>query len=385
MTRPYLILAAVGAALALPASAHAADVTLQIDHRSPLRGVQVTPLKFPVKSMAVARGLGTVSLGGSLRFSAGKHKATFTSLRLSTGTTSSTFSGVLAKQRVSLFSARGKPALTSSSVALTGATLKLTPAAAAKLKRVLKLRRAPSTGTLGTLSLPGPAAAAPAPVTPVAPVPVATPTPSATPTPQAGCPDFAATPAGSVDWFGCDLAGSGNLKTWTDYIQSASPPGGDFCRSGGTVGTVGESGGAQRIAGSAYDHRLPIAGSERHLDGSITIRTGGTVSYTMPMHGIDEAIGSLRIELAADGRSGQVYAVGRSQLRTSLPCTAATAYAEEHVLDLDLSAVTPVTEGLVTRYVHVPATIAASTDKVGGDNYGAGAKWGSFTLAVPTV
>src|SRR5262245_7473677 len=153
MTRSYLTLAVPAVLLALPVSAHAADVTLAIKSRAPLKGVKVTPTKFPVRSMGVARGIGTVELGGSIRFTAGKRKATFTALRLTTGTTSSTFSGKLGKTRISLFSARGMPTLATNSVALTGATLKLTPVAAARLKKTLKLRQAPSTATLGTLEL----------------------------------------------------------------------------------------------------------------------------------------------------------------------------------------------------------------------------------------
>jgi hypothetical protein len=63
----------------------------------------------------------------------------------------------------------------------------------------------------------------------------------------------------------------------------------------------------------------------------------------------------------------------------------AAPYAEERVLDLDLTGIAPVVDGGVTRWVHVPATIAATTNKVGGGQYPAGARWGSFTIAVPAL
>src|SRR5262245_34476383 len=223
--RPFLILAV--ALLAAPTPASAADVVLNVKSRSALRGVTIEPLapasapsraelRLPVRSISVARGIGTAQLSGSLRFRAGKRTTAATALRLTTGTTSSSLSGKLGRTRVTLFSARGRPALGAGNVAVTGARMALTRAAAAKLKRALKLRRAPSTAALGTLDLAAPAPAAPAP-----PAPAATPAPE--PNPEPSCAPQA-TPPGSVDWLGCGLPGAGDLKSWTNYIQRPFPP-----------------------------------------------------------------------------------------------------------------------------------------------------------------
>src|SRR5262245_29245160 len=121
MTKPYLILAAV-AALLVPAEARAADaVVLSIKSRSALRGVTIQPVapaasdrtavRLPVKAMTAARGVGTVELGGALRFRAGRRSTTATALRLTTGTTSSALSGKLGRTRVTLFAASGRPVL----------------------------------------------------------------------------------------------------------------------------------------------------------------------------------------------------------------------------------------------------------------------------------
>ncbi len=52
-------------------------------------------------------------------------------------------------------------------------------------------------------------------------------------------------------------------------------------------------------------------------------------------------------------------------------------------MTLDLSGIAPTTAGGVTRWVHVPARIAAGTTRIGGGVYEAGSAWGSFTIPVP--
>ena len=208
--------------------------------------------------------------------------------------------------------------------------------------------------------------------------------PSPPPEPEFPCAQrFAATPAGSVDWFGCDLPGNGDLKSWTNYIQRAFPP--SPCQ--GPLGSVTAGGGAARVVASeAYDHRFPIVSGESRDDGSATIVLGGNVTYSLPVHGIEESIGALRIVIAPGGATGIVYADGRAKPfdTSGDACTTpATPYTAEPVLDLDLAGITPVTAGGVKRWIHVPATIAAGTTKIGGGNYRAGSAWGSFTIAVP--
>ena len=65
----------------------------------------------------------------------------------------------------------------------------------------------------------------------------------------------------------------------------------------------------------------------------------------MPAHGIDESIGALRIEIAAGGLTGTVYADGARQAarhgRRRLHHAAPTPYADQPVLTLDLTGITP--------------------------------------------
>jgi hypothetical protein len=271
---------------------------------------------------------------------------------------------------------------------LTRARTALAPAAATRLKQALRLKRAPSARAVGRLTLTAgfaapPAAPAPAPAVIL---PAATATPAPTPTPPPGQPAappcaerFAATPAGSTDWFACDLPGESDLKSWTDYVQG---PWADVCAQGS--GSVTASGGAQRVdRAAAYDHRFP-AQAQRHPDGSMTIRLAGAVTYRLPAHGIDEAIGAMEIQVAADGRTGKVFADGHSNGGGGMSCgSAPAAYADEHVLTLDFTGIAPVTSGGVTRWIHVPATTVAGPKWVGGSARYAGRSWGSFTIAVP--
>jgi hypothetical protein len=326
-------------------------------------------LRLPARTVTVAGGVGRVELGGALRFRSGRRSVTVKRLRLTASRTSSSLSGTLGRSRVTLFSARGRPDL-AAGVAVTDARTALTRAAATRLKRALKLKRAPSTSALGTLTLTAasatpPRVEAPVEITPAAPAPPPTP-----PVLVPACEDrFTATPAGSVDWFGCDLPAANDLKSWTDYIQRPFPP---ACAPG--VGTVVASGGASRVdPAAAYDHRFPIVAAERRLDGSATIRLQGTVTYAMPAHGIDEAFGSLVIEIAPGGQTGRVLADGRSNDGGGMSCgTVSTSYAGEHVLDLDL------TRG----WVRAPATTVVNPKWIGGSSY-AGRPWGSFTIALP--
>ncbi len=264
------VLACTATVPALAADGDSAVLNISKAGKHGLRGVTVSGLRLPVRTVAVSGGVGTVELGGTLRFRAGRRSVSATALRITAGSTSSTLSGRLAGARVSLFAARGRPAISASGVSLS-AKAALTPAAAAKLKRALKLKRAPSTATLGTLKLTAATPVAPAPVA-ATPIPLAaTPTPTPTAVPASCAERFATTPAGSADWFGCDLPGLGDLKSWTNYIQRPFPP---ACGSG--AGTIVASGGASELD-TPYDHRFGVTSFERHGDGSITLRLSGTV------------------------------------------------------------------------------------------------------------
>jgi hypothetical protein len=338
---------------------------------APARRTQRT-VQLPVMGAAGA----TVELGGTLRFSAKQRSVDVKDLSLRVGSSSVAISGRAGTAKLQLFKLTLKrPAtLRDGRISLTGARVALSKAAAAKLKTKLKLRRTPSAKPLGTFQLTWapPHDETPAPA-PVLTTPAATPTPTPTP----ACPDFAATPANSVDWFGCDLPGAHDLRSWTDYVQRPFPPA--PCQ--GPQGTVTASGGAARI-GSANDHRFPIA-SVGESGGTTTIQLDGQIAYAMPVHGIDEAIGSLTLVLTGD--HGEVLADGHAK-DTDMSAAACTtppeAYTGRHVLDLDLTGIRPVTAGGVKRWVHVPATVVPNTGLIGGGEYD-GRPWGAFTIAVP--
>jgi hypothetical protein len=349
------------------------------------------------KGLSFATGSWTVgssakiSLSGSLRFSAGKRKLSATRLEVTIGRTSSFVSARVGSSSLRLFTVTPtRPAVLDAAArraSIVGARIALTSDAAKRLRSSLKLKRTPSKATLGKLTV---AVAAP-PATPgnfgndvAVPVTVAAAaTPTPTPTPDPPCRDlFASTPAGSVDWFGCDLPGNGDLHSWTDYVQR---PFAALCTQG--PGTIVAGGGAARIAPNvAYDHRFTVVSSQSRPDGSATIQLQGTITYTMPTHGIDESIGALWIEIAAGGQTGTVYADGRAKPRdmgANVCTTPAQDYANEAVLTLDLTGITPAAAGGVTRWVHVPAKIAAGTTRIGGGVYDPGSAWGAFTIPVP--
>ena len=85
------------------------------------------------------------------------------------------------------------------------------------------------------------------------------------------------------------------------------------------------------------------------------------------------------------GQSGTVYATGGAKefvMGGEVCTTPVTPYADQPVLELDLTGITPVTANGVKRWIHVPATIAPGHKLVGGGFYPAGSSWGSFTIAV---
>jgi hypothetical protein len=433
MTLRRSVLAALCVLATAPATAAAytpapAAFELSAAGKRALSARSLSLATVPKSSGTMLLGTGTFKVGtdasielkGTLRFSAGKRKADATRLAVTIGRTRSNVSARLGGKTVQLFTVTPtRPAMLDAAgqrASVAGARIALTKAAAARLKTALKLKRTPPTSALGKLTVavapapqpqiapapaPAPATTFPAPAptaeptaTPTAtatatPTATATAVPTATVTPGPNLPcdatRFAATPADVLDWFGCDLAGSQDLKSWTSYIQSTAFP---EVPCTGPFGTVVPGGGASEVvAGDRDDHRFPILSSTVRADGSATIVTSGDVSYRMFRHGIDEAIGTLRIEILAGGTSGTVYASGRYKpfsMGTDTCTAAPLPYADQAVLTLDLSAVTPTTSGGVKRWVHVPATIAAGAgDRIGGGNYGTGRPWGSFTIAIP--
>jgi len=393
-------LCAFGIAATTPVAASAAttsaSATLTLS-ASGKRALKASSLKltakrtFPVGDWSVGSSA-KVALDGKLRFTSGKRRVDATRLQVTLGRSSSYVSTRLGRRTVKLLTVQPtRPAVLDADAgraSVNGARVALTRAAARRLKSALKLRRTPTTRTLGTLTLaveapPAPAPApAPAPLpAPPAPVPTPSPSPTPEPTPDANPCGFAATPAGNVDWFGCALPGSSDLRSWVDYVQrdfAPIPP----CLAGPSAITASD-GATRLVAATAYDHRLPVTSSTLRPDGSATVKLAGTITYSMSAHGIDEAITSLEIEIAPGGRSGTVYASGRAAPRDmGAPCTQPNVdYTREAVLTLDLSATEPVTSGGVTRWVNVPAKVVKDSPWIGGGGYSE-RPWGSFTIAV---
>lgn len=399
---------ALCAAVSSPAVAHAADsATIKVSAagKRALKpsSLTISASKLTVGSTTVGSSA-KLALGGSLRFKSGKRTVSATGLSLSIGRTSSSVSARLGKKSIRLLTVTPtRPAqLSADAVTLANARFALTPAAAKALRTALRLKRTPSTKALGTLSVsyakpadaPAPAPI-PAPAPGATPAPTATPTPVTTPTPSAtpvatatpgpnlACDQrYTATPANIVDWFGCGMAGSNDLKSWTSYVQRAFP---QFPCQGPVGSIVAGFGASQVVAGDPLDHRFPVLSSTVRPDGSATIVVGGHVTYTMPVHGIDEQLGSLRIEIAAGGLTGTVFADGHAKPfdMSGGSCSAPpTPYANQPVLSLDLAGIAPVTADNVIRWVKVPATVIDTADRIGGGEY-SGRPWGTFTIALP--
>lgn len=402
---------ALCAAVFGPVAAHAATpATIKVSAAGK-RALKQSSVTLTTGTLTVSRAtLGSsarVALDGTLRFKSGRRTARATALELNVGRTSSSVSGKLGKKTVQLLKVTPtRPSqLTAQRVAVNGARFALTSSGAKAVRTALKLKRTPSTATLGTLtidytapqaidngpiSIPAPAPQStpsptptPTPTATATPEPTATPVATATPGPNLACAERpAATPAGIVDWFGCVMPGSSDLKSWTNYIQSQFP---QFPCTGPRGTVVAGFGASQVVAGDPLDHRFPVLSSEVRPDGSATIAVGGHVTYTMPVHGINERIGSLRIEIAAGGQTGTVYADGHAKPfdMSAGSCSAAPIpYANTAVLSLNLAGITPVTTGDVVRWINVPATVIDTGDRIGGGQY-EGSAWGTFTIALP--
>ncbi|RKQ92676.1 Htaa protein [Solirubrobacter pauli] len=360
------------------------------------RSTKTQPRLMLMRGKTTLGSSATVELAGALRFTSGKRTANATALKLTIGRSTSYVTAKLAKKTVRLLTIKAtRPVELNPSagrLSVTGARIALTPAAAKALRKTLKLKRTPPTSTLGTFSLtvaPPPSVAidngsvstplpaAPAPTATPASSATATPTPDPTEPPSCDPARYAATPAGSVDWFSCDLPGNRDLRSWTRYVLtpaagcSVQPP------------SIVASGGATRLDPvSAYDHRFTITSNTPGVDLARTIQLAGSITYSMPAHGIDEAITNLKIEIDRSGQTGSVYASGRSAARNGIFCvTAPETYTDQKVMDLDLSG-SPLTGG---RYIRVPAKVTAPAERLGGGEYGAGQPWGTFTIALPAV
>ena len=261
MTLRRSVLAALCVVAAAPASASAATPSraafeLSSAGKRALRPLAVTSVpKGPAKQPSFAIGAWSVSssariaLTGSWRFTAGKRRVSVSRLQVTIGRTSSYVSGRIGKTSSAPVRAHADTALghrRPGQARLDGrralrAHLRRREAAARPRSGSSARRREPRSA--------GSPSASPISRRPCRRRrrPPPRPPADARTDPDARPGDtlrerFAATPAGSVDWFGCDLPANGDLKSWTSYVQRALPGPCD-----GPLGSVTASGGAARI------------------------------------------------------------------------------------------------------------------------------------------
>lgn len=336
-------------------------------------------LTVPAVRLASGRRT-TVTHRGGLLLRRGKQRVGFRALQVRIGERRTVVARA-GRRRITLFTIRrGRlTARSSDTVRLAGGTAVITRKAARLIKGRLRLRRLP-VGALGRSGLSARSDDLPAqgdqPGRPGQPAPSDPPRPA--PDPPAPGGETPIGPAtGSSDWVGSTLPeGQQSLKSWINYILRG-PPGSGFGAS------VEPSEGAGRIAaGNDYDYRLPVVGAAVSSTGERIVQHSGRIRYHKPQHGIDNQIANLRMVIAPDGRSGRVLADGQYQEGGGIgtPGTGSLTYRRQHVLDLDLTGVTPQrgTDGSVT-YQNVPAKVSpeGAEDEI---PYVAGTPWGSFTI-----
>ncbi len=415
--RPRILIVTVLAALALTAPARATPApgtaNLAVASGSPVALTALSPARNSGRTIALSAsrptrtGDAAVALKGSLRVGVGARETTLTSLRLEFGLVDASMTARLGSKRIAVFeirAVRGKPLRVdgrAGTVRVDHAIVTLAPAAASRLKSVLRLRAMPSSGrSVGTLTLIA-AATVQAPTTkkvaPVAqqqaqpalpqtgtildnpgtggdPPPAGDTTPppgSAAPPPAATgpqAPTCATDPVlGTTDWSASGLSGSSDLKSWIDYIYEFD----------GAVYTYCD---AIRVdPADPWDYSLPVVSVAQAPDGTVTIAHRGRISYFMAEHGIDMYVENPVVTVAADRASATVTATMQSESRDhpdDPPVVATLA-----VMTIDLSAASASSAGGVTTYAGAPAVLTAA----GGDAWGypAGRPWGTFTIAVP--
>jgi hypothetical protein len=410
---PIVALCAARADAATPA----ATARLSLSAQAPVALGVVSPARKLGRTISLGAtaptrsGDAAVPLAGSLRVRGAGRTVAFSSLRLQFGLLSASVTGVSGGKRITVLvlkARKGRPLrldARTGTVRVDGATARLSAAAAARIKRALGLRRAPSTsGAVGSLTLlmsatPVPSSAASgtvaAPVAAAVPQtgvllsnPAPAPGTGASPDPDPA-PCWATTPAGFSDWIACDEAGGssfggGNLRSWLNYVLAPvwGDPDAKVVASGGATTTTGATT-VLPADGDRYDYRLPVASTTVNPDGTVTIAHTGRVEYLLPVHEIDQWLEDLTFAVSADRTSAVVSATAQYGDRDDP--SAPPIVAQRDVLTVDLAhAASTSTSGGVTTYVHAPAHLTAEGQEVGGDSYAVGSDWGAFTIRVPS-
>ncbi len=336
---------------------------------APARGDR-TRLTFPLAGVEDGPALTLVYRGG-LRLTNGPRSAVVRGFRVTLGRRAALSVRLGRLRAKGLAFASGRPAVNRErgTARLLGVRLGLTRKGALAVRRELGLQRLPA-GTLARASFRAGFEGRPETPAPTQPGP----TPQPAPAPEPAPPALSTTVWESSHLPGCS---SCDLKSFIKYILGG-PPG------SGVGASVTPAGGAdwlhpQRHPARDFDYTLPAVSSST-AGGVTTVEHTGEIRYHKPQHFLDNRIRNLEFEIPSVGTAGRVLADGQHTARFD-PSQAPVPYADEHVMNLDLSGVTPtpVPGGLVYR--EVPATVAETgQDELG---YETGRPWGRFTITVP--
>ncbi|HEY4097123.1 MAG TPA: HtaA domain-containing protein [Baekduia sp.] len=398
----------VGAALALPAGVGAAPAgsgtsVLRLEGAAAralsAQGVKVgavapakaagTRLTLPVATASVGVGA-TLGYGGGVRLKAGKRSVTLSALRLSLAKDSRLRARVggrtvtvltVAGARRDVDKARG-------TVALKGASVRLTAAGAAAVRRALHLRRL-APGTLGRLTVDarrgaaggttgGGTGAAPGSGTGSAPAtgPGApgTTTPSApgTTAPANPGPPPLARPATAVDITAATI-------TWhvrDSFIQYINAGEGTTVSAGATADPPSVQPGSS--VPLTYAFHFPFTGGWYDpVSGAVRVTYAGTVTFGFRAHGIKLTAADPEIELAGGG--------SRAIFRTANAGETPSRGVLETLSPAAAAGTTHSPDGTAHAYTQIPGAIPADAGaSVFAGFYAAGDPFGWITVELTT-
>jgi hypothetical protein len=398
MIRRSVICCCIVGAVALPAGASAATPagsgTSVLTLQTAALGVQgvtasaVAPAKakgskftFPVKSASVGKAA-TLGHGGGLRLRAGTRSVTLSApqVRLAKDSRLTAKIGKATVTVLTVDGAKRKLNATTGSVALRGATVRLTVAGAAALRRALKVKRL-SPGVLGTLTVDAKRST----TTNGGTVPGTT-TPGSTTTPGGtALPPGPKTPA--------DLGGPAPLARPATAVDISAAtitwhPRESFIRYINTGEGTATSGGATAepptvLPGSSvplvYDFHFPFkSGWYDPVSKTARVTYTGTITFNYSDHGIKLTATDPEIEIASGTTSRGIFV------------TANMTSPKRGVLEnLNPSAATSTThspDGTTHAYAQIPGSIPADAGAsifagfyVGGDPFG----WLSVDFTTP--
>ncbi|WP_210496060.1 HtaA domain-containing protein [Patulibacter sp. SYSU D01012] len=314
--------AVAGAATTSATTKSASTITLGKAFRKDLRSARVTlkavkpaklkgsKLTLPVTKTTTS---GTLKLthSGALTLKKGKRSVKLSAWQTVAGK-SVRVSAKVGKKRRTIFTITGGKIVKEPLgrvVAVRGGTIKLTRAAAKDLRTTLKAKglRAGTVGAVELSSSPKPSstpAPMPTPAKPVLPTAPATPAPTPTTPTQPTAEQCPATlPAREAVENQIGEATWTLRESWYGYLTGLK---------GCVVGTRG----AETTAQTQATPRIAVVGTSASDDGTITIRTRGTVRFLQPAHLIDISIADPTFTIRANG-AGSVVADGTYGTRSA--------------------------------------------------------------------